>query len=352
MSVLRFILVYLKGLLLYPWAKRNGVRSPQSIVGYKLLSVLRTRPCLVAIYQNKAGKKALVKIWQGSYRDAKYYAMAHEILMHSLLAKVLDRVTLPRSISAVRIPKLIHARAEKETLVLVREYVEGNSPRRADSGQQIATYNQVVDFMRFIGAHLTPEERRQIPLRKAGNLIVTFPLIAAYACLRYPGMAKQICRGAPSFVSSIPTLLRNAELLSLAHKDLHLNNIVLTHDGVYVIDLENCTFINPMYEYVTTLATEWGNVEFRDALIRQISDDQRFRDTASLCRGLALYRVIHGMSWGNSRPPTLKKFGECLQYAASLTGQKLRGAGFHQVNEETISDDDSLRTPGRNYTQN
>lgn len=316
MSILGFIIISLKSFFLGLCKKTKGYHIPESVEGYKLLSILREYPYFVGIYGDEAGKKVIVKAWHGSYKNTHYYLLMHGIRMHTLFEKVLQRVELPEAIGEVRIPRLLYTRAEKERLIVIREYVEGISPRfLSDSCRKIGAYQHVVDFMHFLGAQLTTEERRSIPVRTIGNLILIFPLIAAYACWKRPKMAKEICRGVLGFFSSIPALVKNTELM-LAHKDLHLNNIILNNDSVYVIDFDSCTFTNPMYEYVITLPIEWRDAEFRDALIRQIRKGRRFREPEALFRGLALHRGIHGIT-GNCKAATIDKFRDFLQYAAA-----------------------------------
>src|SRR5215475_4120703 len=265
MSTLGLIFIYLKSFVL-GLRRKDAFRLPEPVEGYKLCFVGRQHPLFVGIYQNDAGKKVVVKCWRGSYRDARYYFIMHEIRMYTLFAKVLARSDLPESIKEVRIPRLLYSCVEQESVMMVQEYVDGTFSRfLSDERCRISTYHKAVEFMHFIGAHLTPEERCDIPVCSIGTFMITFPLIVAHALSRHPKRAKQIWRAALGFLFALPALIKNAQIMSLAHKDLHLGNIILNEDGIYVTDLDKCAFTNPMYEYVVTVLAEWRDAEFRDA---------------------------------------------------------------------------------------
>jgi hypothetical protein len=72
MSTLGFILIYFKSVVL-GHRKKDVFRPPESIEEYKLYRVRRNRRRFVGFYQNEAGKKVVVKIWSGPYKDADYY---------------------------------------------------------------------------------------------------------------------------------------------------------------------------------------------------------------------------------------------------------------------------------------
>jgi Phosphotransferase enzyme family len=217
---------------------------------------------------------------------------------------------LPQSIKDVRIPKLMYSRVEREIVMMVQEYADGISSRHlSDESRRIAAYHKVVEFMGFVDAQLTPEERRDIPVRSVGSFMIAFPLIVSYALFKYPKRARQIGHATLGFVFSLPALVKNARLVSLCHNDLHFNNILLNEHGICVVDFEKCALTNPMYEYVVTLVANWRYTGFRDALIGEVTAQKRFRDVNALFRGLALYRGIHLMA-GNYWPVSLDELTE------------------------------------------
>ena len=91
MRTLGFILIYLKSVVL-GLRKKDAFRLPERVRGTNYTEFAET-VAAAYIRMTQGG------IWSGSYNDANYYFIIHEIRMHRLIAKVWERTDLPECTS-------------------------------------------------------------------------------------------------------------------------------------------------------------------------------------------------------------------------------------------------------------
>ncbi len=294
----------------------NGLRN------YSLVKIIRepgkNEPFYCAIYQTKKGIKVFVKMWSGKVKDLNYYSLRNEIAINKLLHKVekRNRIILLEKRNRVHTPQLLKVIESKSTLVMFLEYVDGKEATNVAEKSKISILLECIEYLHFIGSKLTPEEIKIVSKRSLSYYLFLYPALLAVAILRRPSQFKTLICGAFFLLLSLPNWC-SAELKTLVHRDLHLKNILVSKNRIYLIDFQRCVYTSPLVEFATTLPTIWEDKKLRNQLLNYLL--KNYINSASernFFRGLIINFSTHGLT-GNLPDRNIKRFMNFLKFGIS-----------------------------------
>lgn len=302
MDLYRLMLFSALGSIKNSFLKNEEFQLPDSIEDYKLYKNLKKtgsrQSFFFGVYQNPEGQKAFAKIWYGKAKDFDYYTLKNEIRMYQLLNSVIYRVgkAMPKKFKDVYLPRFIKTIESGNSLILLIEFVDGETANFLTAEKKIQVYFQTVEFIRFLGTCLNPQEKAAISKRTPINYIVLYPFLLLKAIFTHPRAAIYLLKGVSKFLRCIPVLWKNSHP-ALVHRDLHFRNIIVSRDRVILIDLQFCVFTEMLHELITTLRYRWNEDEFYQLFIAEIKRRYSTRkDFEILFRGLSVNSLTHGLS--------------------------------------------------------
>lgn len=311
---------------------------PLEVGNYKRVEIYESKDKinthLIGIYQNSKGKKALAKMWNGTFRDYDYFRLVNEANLYSILNKAISRVskTKFKNMHEIGVPKLIAKYENDKSLLILMEYIDGKTAEDLSIEEKLDIYFQMISYLKYLGGLLTSEEKSYISTRSNLSYIFLYPILLLKAILTYPNLTKQFLKGLPLFTKSIPLILSSNES-GLVSRDLHFGNILMSKNKIYLIDLEYCVFTNFFYELVITLNRVWGEDNFCIELIKSMKKEYKNnKHVETLFKGLAVIYVTHKLSANNFSKYYQDKFAEFLNFVvddnSSLNKNRLINSSF------------------------
>lgn len=294
------------------------ITPPKKILNYSFVKKIETpglkRPHVIALYRNKAGQKAVAKIWQGKVKNVAYYALKNEAHMYQLFTNVVKRKNIPKKIAHISHPQLLAVIEKDTTFILLTEFSKGEVAVTLKSTKKLPLYLDCVAYIRFIGDHLTTEERASISKRTVTDYILLFPLIFAVSVVRQPKHIMKLLKGMYLFIQALPKLFAEKQLV-LTHRDLHFHNIIVNKGKAAILDLQRCIYTFELYEYVTTLPIEWNEEVFRKALLNySVNQSKEKTGSDSALKGLMANFSIHGLTANNLPAVNIQRFYKMLVF--------------------------------------
>ena len=279
--------------------KISKVGFPRTIDDYKFKKIFKTEKSVwtfsFALYENSVGKIAIAKMWNGRIKDFAYYTLENELTLYEILNKALDRLgeSKRERLGGIRIPRLLGKKETKNTLLILSEFIKGKKADKLSSERSLEIYFKTLDFLDFLGNKLTVKEKSQIAHRDGYTLLLLYFPLLIKAILAHPYLSWPLIRGVPVFLASVPKIIkRNKKILT--HRDLHLENIILTKTEVVLIDLQFCLFSDPIYDLISSLRSLWDNNALRLGIIRELG--KRSKNDTLLIKGLMVHSATHGLT--------------------------------------------------------
>lgn len=276
-----------------------------------------------ALYQNSKGQKAFAKMWSGKLKDLNYYTLMNETILYTVLNGAIRRMgkSIPKKFEEIIIPQFIKKLETKNSLILLTELIEIVPVSKIKSRRQFEIYLKTVDFLNLVGDRLSAKEKEQIAKRDTKIIILLYFPLLLKSILTHPRAFFSLFYGVPVFLQSIPVLLKTNEV-TLCHRDLHLENIVMSKNKIALMDLQFCLFSNPLYDRLITLRMHWTDKEFRQRLLEEIKDIYgKNKDSNILIRGLMVHSATHGLTGNYFTKPITKKFIDYLNFATKSNFQ-------------------------------
>ena len=197
----------------YKWIKSS--RSP----GY---------PNLLLGQAKYKGNRIFVKSWLKPPKSALNEVRAYRLLSSSLKGRV-------------KLPKLLFVDRSKSRLDIGLEYVEGKTLGNFPLAQQLSVYREVISALSSLPAMGTG-----IFARPALYLILSFPYLVFKALLVGQVDWRIIMQTSRLFLGNAHTLLFTKT--RFVHRDLGLDNIMVTNNCIYLLDFQYAAKSLPEYE--------------------------------------------------------------------------------------------------------
>ncbi len=274
----------------------KNIKLPSEINKYKLIRDLssRNRHFAVGLYEDKKGK-VIIKIWEGKVKDLHYFALEHQIKLTKVLTNVQKRMEKNKKLT-IRVPSYVDSKQKHNQLIFISEYVQGDSLEKFSKSENIkwSIYLQCLNFLKDVSTFCTDEERKVITTKTLWDFIFLYPLINIAAIIMHPRYMFKILKGAIIFYSGILGL-RGVKADRIIHGDLHPDNILVSKNSKFLIDIEQARFSYPDYEMISSAALKGNSKEFKRKVVKMLfSKRSKLNKKLSLC--LVVNNSIHNLS--------------------------------------------------------
>lgn len=310
--------------------KRNDTRArnyPEKVGNYTFVKTLHKngskREFTIGIYKDGSGKQAFMKSCQANLSSFAYKGLLNEVRSYIVMQKVLSRIRkrMPKDLQKVEIPKLLDLIEYEGSLYLFTEFKKGEVATKKTHAEKIEAYFLVTRFLEVIGKYMTPTEKKVFARRTTYQYAFLFPFLLILAIKNNPQHAIILISGVNKFLTSLVLLHRESHL-SLIHRDLHFNNILINKNKVILIDFQLMIWGEILTEFATTLRYRWGIDGFEDLFILAIQS--RFSDRKNfpeIFTGLLANSVIHGLIDNSFPQQTKKRWLDLLKYTQNRDRQ-------------------------------
>lgn len=293
---------------LFDFSVKSDNHFPPKFGRYKFKEILRNelRGTTLGIYVYK-NKKIIIKTFQKRIKNLDYLILKNEIAVSKILNQTRDRISsiLPKELRRVKIPRILFVKESRNKLFVASEFINASPLRKASQKDQVKYYFRVVKFLKLLGENMTTKERSQISERDAKTIIRMYPLILLKSIFTHPSEAVNLLRGIFFFMKW--SRLIHQLKISLAHKDLHLENILVSKKGIYIIDFEFTIFTPEVFEEFILLRHEWNKTILRGKLLKIIANKYKsYKNLQNLLRVVSLNVATHSLS-ANNFPQKLKR---------------------------------------------
>ena len=288
---------------------------------------------LLAIYQNKKGKKAIAKMKSSKIKGYHYHSLLNEINLYKILNSAIRRIKkdIPSKYKNLYIPQLITSYEDKEILLSLVEFVDGEVADSYNAKDKIKLYIKITDFFNYLGQRLTAEERNQISVRKSINYIALYPFLVIKAIITYPLSIKYVLMGMVKFFRYIPIMMKESKE-SLIHRDLHFKNILKGENGYVLIDFQQMVLSEPLHEMITTLRYFWNGKQGREfgrlllgAIVKKYSKRKKFNE---LFQSYAINSVTHGLTGSGFPKEMISSWLDFLKFSLNPDFTKYQSKNY------------------------
>lgn len=240
----------LKGYLsLSPYTSKADCKLPQQIGSWSLLHEINTGVNFnTGIYED-GDDKVFVKMWEGKTKNSKYYRLKNELSFYASLRKYSKE-----SGSNITVPKLIKEIDNGTSLIGVVEYVEGSSLSSLSTEQQVEQYTHVLEYLAS-ASDFVIKDNTTIAKRSAFNTLRLLPVYTALSLYWHPKQIINLLKLITFYFLNLKAVLSSNEL-RLAHRDLHLDNIIIKSGKTYIIDLEYMVLATKYADLAGTMRLE------------------------------------------------------------------------------------------------
>lgn len=285
--------------------KYESLEFPKEINGFVFYSNIKKigprKSYNLALYKNDKGKKAVAKMKDARIKGYHYYSLLNEIAVYQILNKALERVgaKIPPKFKNIFIPTMLCKYEDENLLILLVEFVEGQTAEDLSSEEKITIYFKIIDFLNFIGSKLTKVERERISKRTPLHYLLLYPLLVVKSIFTYPNSAPYVLSGIPIFIKCLPAIFNDSRK-TLVHRDLHFMNIIVSNNNLFLVDLQQCVYTEPLHELITTLRywwKGWKNERFGKLLYAEIIKRNSGRKNfKKLFQAFTINSVTHGLT--------------------------------------------------------
>lgn len=292
-----------RAFLLRSYGHHGNTVLPLDVAGYKLIHKLEsqnTSPFKVGLYQDHRGKKVVIKIWQGEYKDIYYFNLVHQAECLSVLNSIHSRIHLNISskIRHVRTPEMISFTDRNKQAILITEYISGQPLKNIKSAaSQIKYYQFILDYLKVISSNCSSKEIDILGKKTLSYYFVIFPIIWTVALLENPKLFILLMKLLPAYFYSGFSLKGNTDL-TIVHGDLNLNNIYIKGKNIYLLDIEQLSYTFPEFEYASSLSALNTTAPFKEYIAHQIKKTAQLNQYSKRRLVFSLLNCqVHNLTW-------------------------------------------------------
>jgi hypothetical protein len=196
----------------------------------------------IGLYEDEC-QRYIVKTWRGKFKDLNYYALANEYRVNAILDHKIDDLGFG---DLVRVPKIHGYFSHTHSLSIILEYVDGDSLQSLPDAEKTHYLHQLLQALQSISQHLTPAERQQFARRSAWFYCATLPALALLFSKHYPTYVHHALRWGSACMRDLVGW--RSVNLTLAHRDLVPENVIVREGIPYLIDSERMVLTLPFYD--------------------------------------------------------------------------------------------------------
>ena len=208
---------------------KNSTKLPIRVGEYKLISKIHKNNSLkdyaIGVYSAN-GEKYLIKTWTGVLKDYRYFDLVSEYFLTSELNSILSG-------SHVNNPKVFGLIERKNSVSMVREFIEGKTLSEFSLRKQVEVISKIIIEFNSLNNKFN-NIKVNIPKRGYKFYLICTPLLAVLTVISHPKAFSVIIKAYLDFIKSI--LVIKDRTLYLAHRDLSLDNVIISKKGIYLLD--------------------------------------------------------------------------------------------------------------------
>ena len=244
---------------------------PQTIQDYFFLCELTKKEKLktyrYALYQNKDGKLAFLKLFHGNRFQKGYVFLNNEIKSYKMLQQYLSDNDLKKKFPDIVIPLYIASYSKMSEVGLLLEYTKGTTLSNYSDKKKIQVTKKILDFFVKLNQKIDSKQL-DILKRPPFYFIIATPIFSLLACLLHPKQTTNILKAGAIFLANTPMLIRNPQR-GFVHRDLGDGNILLQDNKIIVYDFQLASAMNTAIENVVLFYRAFKNEDF----IKKVYDE-------------------------------------------------------------------------------
>ena len=203
----------------------------------------------------KNGKKFFIKTWTGRLKNMEYNTLINEYVLSTFIKGRLKN--LHKHIK-IKIPTPVEHISTKSSFSVVYEYISGPSLADLQLSQQIKVLTRTLSEFKILTKSMTKEELNSFPKRSKLFYLLALPIHVLISTLHDFELLPYVLVEAARSLRLYPSLKKTP--LTLAHRDLIPENIILHKEHPYLIDCGSFVLTHPDYDLaylaVRPLSTE------------------------------------------------------------------------------------------------
>lgn len=219
--------------------------TPERVGSYRLISRIQKNFALqnfgVGIYE-KDNEKVFIKTWRGRIKNSGYYALANEYSVSVFLRK---KFAAMHDVH-ISVPEVRCVIQTEDSLSLVFEHIDGMYLGNLPFPDQARIVEKILGALKKISMLLTDREKEILTARTAAFHLLSSFLAAGIVALRHPSKLPMLLRAVGRSVTSMHYL--HGQKLSLAHRDLSSENIIVKDDTAYLVDCGGAVLTLSFYD--------------------------------------------------------------------------------------------------------
>lgn len=252
---------------LNPFARQVHCKLPTQLGEWKLFKEVNTGVNFSTGIYKSSKDTVFVKMWAGKLKNSKYYRLKNELSLYTSLRKYSKEQN-----SIVTVPRLIKEIDNGTSLIGIIEYIDGSSLKEATTDKKVDQYVKVLDYLTNATEFIQKENKILGKLNTLDNLKL-LPIYFGVRAFWHPKQLLSLLKLAIFYVLNIRALM-TSEKLTLAHRDLHLENIITSSGKIYLIDLEYMILSTKYSDLAGTMRLESArNKEFVQKLTGMYATD-------------------------------------------------------------------------------
>lgn len=241
------------------------VKEPVSIPAeYRLVRWIKRQGgdnvASVGIFEDKQGTRVIIKHLSHRWKTLDYRYILNEV---SILAAARDWHHVSQNGRQVRLPALREFRDIPGELIVVKEFVDGETLDTVSAAEQQAVTRDCLEALRALGSSML----HPMGKRTAWQLGLSFPFYWVRVLMKDPFRAPLLLRSFFLFYRQWPSTMRDS--YAVTHRDLHAKNILVSGSSVVILDLESMVLCNEETDLALTARFNlkgWGASRVRDFL--------------------------------------------------------------------------------------
>lgn len=198
---------------------------------------------------NNNSKGYIEKKLSFKLKNLKYFQLLNEASMLEVFSKYGDKN--PERNFSIAFPKILKFQNKDGILLLQREFFEGESVSNLKREQLYRLIVEVLDYLQQ-NSKAKLYKKRNFPKRGKTYITASFLPYLTKSIIKNPRELKLLINAAFSFYKARYELRKVNSNLTLAHRDLHLDNILYSKKRAYIIDTEIACLAEPYTDLAIT----------------------------------------------------------------------------------------------------
>ncbi|MBI2008655.1 phosphotransferase [Candidatus Amesbacteria bacterium] len=266
----------------------------------------------IALYHDHKGEKAFAKLSSSRIKGYHYHSLKNEINLYTALNSVIVRTKY----SQIKIPQLLKVAETSNHLLMLIEFIDGQTAESLSPRQKVKLYFQVTDSLGTLGNLMNTTEKSLVSKRSPLDIAFLHPLLLFRSIVNYPTRALDLIKCSLVFFRNFRDLKKTFSY-RLVHRDLHFANVILKGKRTTLIDLQQCVFTDPIQEHVTLLRYFWKDGNFYKLFLKKLHALIPSHSDPHAFQALMSNSVIHGLTDKAFSAETIANWFDFLNYAVN-----------------------------------